>query len=63
MQRYVSQPASGKHLGEYEVAVWDDKRQQYVSQDGPYFINEEEAKAFAQELNEDNKVSQNEKKL
>ena len=54
MQRYVSQAASGNHLGQYEVVVWNEQKQQYVSNDGPYFLTEEESKAFAHQLNEEN---------
>lgn len=51
MQRYVSQPATGEGLGKYEVAVWNDKTQQYESKNGPYYFTKEEADAAAQELN------------
>lgn len=54
MQRYVSQPATGEKLGQYEVAVWSEKQQQYVSNNGPYFLTEEEAKAYAHQLNKEN---------
>lgn len=54
MQRYVSRPASGKHLGLYEVAVWNEQQQQYVSNGGPYYYTEEKARDFAHQLNEEN---------
>lgn len=53
MQRYVSQPADGENLGKFEVAVWNESKQQYVSQNGPYYLTEEESKAVAKELNEE----------
>lgn len=53
MQRYVSQPASGEHFGQFEVVVWNEQQQQYVSNGGPYFLTEEESKKFAHQLNEE----------
>ena len=54
MQKYVSQPATGEHWGQYEVAVWDEGQQQYVPIEGPYFSTEMESKDFARQLNEEN---------
>lgn len=54
MQRYVSRPASGEHLGMYEVAVWNEMQQQYISCGGPYFLSEEESKDLAHQLNVEN---------
>lgn len=53
MQRYVSQPASGEHFGQFEVVVWNEQQQQYVSNGGPYFLTEEESKKFDHQLNEE----------
>lgn len=53
MQRYVSQPADGENLGKYEVAVWNERQKQYVSNGGPYYLTLEEATEAARKLNED----------
>lgn len=53
MQIYVSQPADGENSGKYEVAVWDESKNQYVSQGGPYYLTEEASKAEAKRLNKE----------
>ena len=51
MKRYVCQAAEGKHLGLYEVAVWNESEQQYKSNGGPYFETREKAEDRARQLN------------
>ena len=51
MVPYVAQAADGEYLGLYEVAVWRESEQQYVSNGGPYFKTLEQAEEWARELN------------
>ena len=51
MKRYVCQPADGDHIGLYEVAVWNESKQQYISNGGPYYESREVAEEIAHQLN------------